>query len=52
MGFSEYLSDKLETVDELIRIANWRMYEEKKKIKSNARGCPGRKEERNNKRVD
>jgi diguanylate cyclase (GGDEF)-like protein/PAS domain S-box-containing protein len=30
MGFSEYLSDKLETVDELIRIADQRMYEEKK----------------------
>jgi len=33
MGFSEYLSDKLETVDELIRIADQRMYEEKKKNK-------------------
>ncbi len=30
MGFSEYLSDKPETVDELIRIADQRMYEEKK----------------------
>ena len=30
MGFSEYLSDKPKTVDELIRIADQRMYEEKK----------------------
>ena len=36
IGFSEYLSDKLETLDELIRIADQRMYEEKKKAKSNA----------------
>ena len=33
MGFSEYLSDKPETADELIRIADQRMYEEKKKNK-------------------
>jgi len=31
MGFSEYLPDKPETLDELIRIADQRMYEEKKK---------------------
>ena len=35
MGFSEYLPDKPKTLDELIRIADQRMYEEKKKIKSN-----------------
>jgi len=33
MGFSEYLPDKPKTVDELIRIADQRMYEEKKKNK-------------------
>ncbi|MBA7521470.1 hypothetical protein ES705_13577 [subsurface metagenome] len=33
MGFSEYLPDKPETLDELIRIADQRMYEEKKKNK-------------------
>ena len=31
MGFSEYLPDKPETLDELIHIADQRMYEEKKK---------------------
>jgi diguanylate cyclase (GGDEF)-like protein/PAS domain S-box-containing protein len=35
MGFSEYLPDKPETLDELIHIADQRMYEEKKKIKNN-----------------
>lgn len=30
MGFSEYLSDKPKTLDELINIADQRMYEEKK----------------------
>jgi len=33
MGFSEYLPDKPETLDELIRIADQRMYDEKKKNK-------------------
>lgn len=33
MGFSEYLPDKPETLDELIAIADPRMYEEKKKNK-------------------
>lgn len=33
MGFSEYLPDKPETLDELIAIADQRMYEEKKKNK-------------------
>ena len=33
MGFSEYLPDKPETLDELIHIADQRMYEEKKKNK-------------------
>ena len=37
IGFSEYLPDKLKTLNEIFKIA---------------RGCPGRKEERNNKRVD
>jgi len=33
MGFSEYLPDKPKTLNELIRIADQRMYEEKKKKK-------------------
>jgi len=33
MGFSEYLPDKPETLDELINIADQRMYEEKRKNK-------------------
>jgi len=33
MGFSEYLPDKPKTLNELIRIADQRMYEEKKKNK-------------------
>jgi len=33
IGFSEYLADKPKTIEELIRIADQRMYEEKKKNK-------------------
>ena len=33
IGFSEYLPDKPKTIEELIRIADQRMYEEKKKNK-------------------